>query len=399
MPLRAIHLIAIASMAIVAPAAFGQFTNGAAMVDVQLESDVQILYPSSAGGHISATGTMIIQRKNASEDWADLMITEMSLTGTLTSTLFPSPAPVTMEADLADETRSNNAGSLSKGPSSPFIDGLLDVYFSIFAETPVGNSTGFSALNQDNGLRAEPARLHSSTTDEFGAGYYELEQDGAGQNGNPPGTGLLFVTQNPDGTGISLLQIIGMQMILFNPQPVEIPPTLLSVTSHRTHGPAGAFDLDLNLDGDPTIEPRQDNGTAQLVFTFSENMSAIAPAPHEVFAITNGSFVDLVFDGNQVILSMTFTPNTCVTATSDMLIGIDSNLPPGEPVGVSLLAWPGNVNQDASANVIDLQDVKNHVFQPVDDTTFLFDMNVDGQINVLDLQETKNNLFSTVTCP
>ena len=42
------------------------------MVDVQLESDVQIAYPSPAGGHISASGTMVIQRSDAQPDSVDL---------------------------------------------------------------------------------------------------------------------------------------------------------------------------------------------------------------------------------------------------------------------------------------------------------------------------------------
>jgi hypothetical protein len=47
---------------------------------------------------------------------------------------------------------------------------------------------------------------------------------------------------------------------------------------------------------------------------------------------------------------------------------------------------------------MDLQAVKNNVFQPVDATTCVYDINCDGQINVVDLQETKNNVFHSASC-
>jgi hypothetical protein len=45
-----------------------------------------------------------------------------------------------------------------------------------------------------------------------------------------------------------------------------------------------------------------------------------------------------------------------------------------------------------------LQDVKNKVFQTVDGSRFIYDVNCDGEINVIDLQETKNNVFTAASC-
>ena len=47
---------------------------------------------------------------------------------------------------------------------------------------------------------------------------------------------------------------------------------------------------------------------------------------------------------------------------------------------------------------IDLQEVKNRVFQPLDGSNFIYDVDVSGAINVVDLQETKNNLFTSASC-
>jgi hypothetical protein len=66
---------------------------------------------------------------------------------------------------------------------------------------------------------------------------------------------------------------------------------------------------------------------------------------------------------------------------------------------VQILVRQGNVNGDNAVNVIDLQEVKNHIFQQVDSMNFIYDVNVSGdQLNVLDLQETKNNLFASASC-
>jgi len=63
-----------------------------------------------------------------------------------------------------------------------------------------------------------------------------------------------------------------------------------------------------------------------------------------------------------------------------------------------VLTHQGNVNGDPDVNVIDMQEVKNHIFEPVNESTFLYDINADGSINVIDLQDTKNNIFASASC-
>jgi len=381
----------------IAPVAFGQFTDGAAGVDVQLESDVQITYPSSAGGHISASGTMTIQRSNAGADSVDLMITEMSLTGSLTTSLFPGPVPLTMEADLTDETRSNNAGRLT-GNALP-VSSAFDLYFAISVTTPLGSSTGFSSLNQDTGQRAEPARLTGDPDGLLCEGSYVLDQERPGFNDNPEGIGLLFLTQGANGTGITLLQFVGVQMTLSNASPIEDPPMLVSAVSRRLHGSSGTFDLDLPIDVAVATEPRMNGTQPQMIITFDRDVEAADGVPDcNDVTITNGTCHGVSIAGSELVINMTYDNNTCVEVAPSGIRTAGGGQSVPEWSAVFLYVWQGNVNAHDTVNVIDLQDVKNRVFQSVDETTFLYDVNADGQINVVDLQETKNNLFSELSC-
>jgi hypothetical protein len=57
------------------------------------------------------------------------------------------------------------------------------------------------------------------------------------------------------------------------------------------------------------------------------------------------------------------------------------------------------LNGDANVNLIDLQAIKNQLFQPVGAASFRQDVTVDASINLLDLQATKSNLFAAAACP
>lgn len=155
----------------------------------------------------------------------------------------------------------------------------------------------------------------------------------------------------------------------------------ISVASRRTHGGSEAYDITL-----PGTEPRNaDNGSPQVVFTYAN-----APADPGCGGVTivNGDCLGTSVDGNELIVDVFYEANTCVTISVDA-DGCDPEM---------LLAHQGNVNGDADVNVIDLQDVKNVVFQPVDGNNYMKDVNCDGSLNVIDLQETKNNVFAPASC-
>ena len=57
----------------------------------------------------------------------------------------------------------------------------------------------------------------------------------------------------------------------------------------------------------------------------------------------------------------------------------------------------GDVNQNGSVNVVDMQRVKNNLLQGLTTANFLCDVNCNGGINVVDLQQIKNNLLHTAS--
>jgi hypothetical protein len=158
-------------------------------------------------------------------------------------------------------------------------------------------------------------------------------------------------------------------------------PVLESAVSRRSHDTAGTFGMDIPLAG-VLIDPRQNGASPAMVLTYD---AAPSDPGCDGVTILNGTCNDTSVAGNDLIIDMTYDKNACVEVT----VGSDT---------LSVLTHEGNVNADEDVNVIDLQDVKNNVFQTVDGSRFIYDVNCDGEINVIDLQETKNNVFTAASC-
>jgi hypothetical protein len=169
---------------------------------------------------------------------------------------------------------------------------------------------------------------------------------------------------------------------------------LISAASRRQHAP-GAFDLHAPLTGTPLTEPRMNGEAPQMVLTFSATPSAADGSIDcgEEVVVSHGTCHGTSVLGNDLIVNMTFENNACVTVTLNHLIGLIGD------TDVRVIVRQGNVNGDDNVNVIDLQEVKDHVFQQVDAANCIYDVDVSGhQLNVVDLQETKNNLFTSASC-
>jgi hypothetical protein len=158
-------------------------------------------------------------------------------------------------------------------------------------------------------------------------------------------------------------------------------PALQSAGSRRAHSAADTFDLNIPLD-DFVIDPRQNGSAPAMVLTYD---AAPSDPGCDGVTVVNGTCNGTSVSGNDLIIDMTYDLNACVEVT----VGNDT---------VKVLTHEGNVNDDASVNVLDLQEVKNNIFQPVDGSTFINDVNCDGSINVLDLQTVKNNIFQSASC-
>ena len=169
---------------------------------------------------------------------------------------------------------------------------------------------------------------------------------------------------------------------------------LVSAASRRQHAP-GAFDLNAPLAGTPVNEPRMNGEAPRMILTFSATPVATdgSIGCGEEVVVNHGTCYGTSVSGNDLIVDMTFDNNACVTVTLFNLVGLIGD------TDVQVLVRQGNVNGDDAVNVIDLQEVKNHIFQPVDAANCIYDVDVSGdQLNVVDLQETKNNLFTSASC-
>lgn len=205
-----------------------------------------------------------------------------------------------------------------------------------------------------------------------------------------PGSRTVTIT-NPDGQQSSAA---GSFIVLDT-----TPPTLSTVASRKATA-SGTFDLPLTI-GTPavaTVEPRA-GGPSQLIFNFSEPITTATngttPAASN-FTISNATFSSASISGGTLTLNLTAAVDHTVVTVG--LVGIQDlagNALSGSS-GLSVRSLVGDVDQNQSVDVFDLQGVKNHLLQTTNASNFLFDVDNSGTVDVFDLQAVKNNLFQTV---
>src|SRR5262245_33994945 len=93
-------------------------------------------------------------------------------------------------------------------------------------------------------------------------------------------------------------------------------------------------------------------------------------------SVTNGTCTGVSVSGNDMIVSMTFNKNACVTVTAQGIAGLAGSK------GVSVVTREGDVAATPATNILDLNAIKNQLNKPVDANTFRFDVNVNGSINI-----------------
>jgi Dockerin type I domain len=179
----------------------------------------------------------------------------------------------------------------------------------------------------------------------------------------------------------------------------SVTPTLLSVTSRKTHGGAGTFDVNLNLNGTPsaTVEPRL-GGPTQLVFTFNTAMTAVDGMLDDTkFTLTNATWVSASIDGSNLTLNLNNVPDqSYVTVVLNGLTDMAGN-PLAGTNAVVVASLYGNVHQGGTVNGVDIQQIKNNLLAAVTSVNFLSDVNCSGSINAADLQAVKNNLLHSAS--
>jgi len=184
--------------------------------------------------------------------------------------------------------------------------------------------------------------------------------------------------------------------------PPEPGPVLLRGESYRSHGSYGSFFINLPVSGNPAIEPRQNGNWANMILRFDMDIEAedgFFECGDEIY-VTNGDCIAITPATDSLTIRMNFDRNACVYVEVNGVRTLGGGPALEGDNDIEVICHEGDVNQDGNVNVIDLQDIKNRIFQITTAKNFLYDVDVSGgTLNVIDLQETKNNLFTTVTCP
>jgi hypothetical protein len=143
---------------------------------------------------------------------------------------------------------------------------------------------------------------------------------------------------------------------------------LISAASRKSHGPSGDFDLPLALSpaGNGTVEPRA-NGPTTIVFAFNGNIAAAdGMISSNEFTIVNATYSSAAISGNQLTLNLSSVVDQSVVSVT--LNGIDDTN--GNPTtgdnDVEIRALVGDADQDHTVAKTDLQAVKAHARQPLD---------------------------------
>ncbi|HJT44828.1 MAG TPA: dockerin type I domain-containing protein, partial [Chthoniobacterales bacterium] len=156
----------------------------------------------------------------------------------------------------------------------------------------------------------------------------------------------------------------------------------IGAVSHKTHGSAGTFDVDLPLSGPEGIEPRSGgaNGDHTIVVTFAApvTVGSASCAGQPATTSTNGSVVTVNCSGvpNAQNIAITLLNVSDGTNTGNVSI----------PMGVLL----GDTNADRFTDAVDTAQTKSQSGRPVTTSNFREDVNADGFIDAADVSVVKS---------
>jgi photosystem II stability/assembly factor-like uncharacterized protein len=169
-------------------------------------------------------------------------------------------------------------------------------------------------------------------------------------------------------------------------------PQLTSAVSRKTHGVAGAFDIDLPQSGTPGIECRSGGATNdyQLVLTFATAVSVNGNPQASVTSgigtigsggVSNGGIVTIA--GNVATIPLTNVANAqTINVTLNNVNGSTNFTTP-----MSILI--GDTNGTRTVNATDVSATKFQSGAPVSNANFHSDVNANGAINSSDVSTVK----------
>ena len=181
---------------------------------------------------------------------------------------------------------------------------------------------------------------------------------------------------------------------------IAVPPlTITGAASRKTHGDAGAFDLDLPLDAENAGIEGRAGGPTTVVLTFSEPVQAPEGGPLGTVKLSAGTLQDVSIDGAEMTIELSDVPDeTCLVITVEDITALDGWPLTGD-TDVHVRVLKGAITDDDIVDVSDMSRVKGSLFDPLDDENFRADVTADGEIDVSDMSAVKGSLFNSAACP
>ncbi len=167
-------------------------------------------------------------------------------------------------------------------------------------------------------------------------------------------------------------------------------PGLQRVVSRKTHGPAGPYDVDLPLAGDPGIECRTGgaNGDHTLVFTFAEGLASVQSA-----SVTAGigsiSSRAIGSDSHEYIVNLTGVSNS-QTLTVGLANVSDIRGNHSASVTASIAVLAGDTTHNGSVNSADIGQTKSQSGATISLSNFRQDVTANGALNAADISLVKS---------
>ncbi|NLX23985.1 MAG: hypothetical protein GXY55_20220 [Phycisphaerae bacterium] len=227
-------------------------------------------------------------------------------------------------------------------------------------------------------------------------------------DGTAPGDYTLTLTDFAVGEADSFDDIGGQSGVEFTitVQPADAP-TIVSAVSRKTHGTAGAFDVDLLTppSGRSVSVENRAGGPTLVVVGFDVPIQGVGGLDVADVALASTGMAGTITDVaiNETELSVQITGATSPARVELGFPGIahaDSEAAVAEET-LCFGVLVGDANGDESVNIFDLVTVRNSLNMQVSASNFRSDANADGSINIFDLVSTRNNL-NTATggeCP
>ena len=158
----------------------------------------------------------------------------------------------------------------------------------------------------------------------------------------------------------------------------------VSAVSRKTHGGAGAFDINLPLVGAPGIECRTGgvSGNHQIVVTFAAPVTLTSAS----VSFGPGSVSSTTVSSNQVFVNLTGVANAQTIAIT--LTGVNDGAGTGNIV-IPMSVLLGDTTANRTVNSSDVSQTKLQSGSPITASNFRTDVSANGSINSSDVSTVK----------